>query len=181
MPQVEQLQARMVGGSCIKVVVAYQQAFWLAQRERDGARDPHVTLLGPAHNVFHSSAGGLPALVCLITGSHAAGSSASGGFDGDDSANPLGGEKSSGGHELPPGGSGHAGACVAGARRCLRDRVLQQVLSLPEIQDLGRSCFCRAFAVRVAQGLGAWPLLTSYDAGALHVLQRPSPPARDVP
>jgi len=50
----------MVGGSCIKVVVGYKRAFWLDQRTRKGGSEPHVASLGPAHNIFHSSAGGLP-------------------------------------------------------------------------------------------------------------------------
>lgn len=33
----------MLMGSCVKVVVVYTEAFWLRQRDRGGAKDPHVT------------------------------------------------------------------------------------------------------------------------------------------
>jgi monoamine oxidase len=57
----------MVGGSCIKVVVAYKRAFWLDQRTRQGGSEPHVASLGPAHNIFHSSAAGLYILRHLLS------------------------------------------------------------------------------------------------------------------
>eukprot|EP00285_Hemiselmis_virescens_P003225 CAMPEP_0173409396 /NCGR_PEP_ID=MMETSP1356-20130122/72044_1 /TAXON_ID=77927 ORGANISM="Hemiselmis virescens, Strain PCC157" /NCGR_SAMPLE_ID=MMETSP1356 /ASSEMBLY_ACC=CAM_ASM_000847 /LENGTH=97 /DNA_ID=CAMNT_0014370851 /DNA_START=84 /DNA_END=374 /DNA_ORIENTATION=+ len=65
------LQDEMVSGGCIKNVVVYRTPFWLQPRVRKHGLDPHVTELGPVHNLFHSSVRGMPALVGLTTGKHA--------------------------------------------------------------------------------------------------------------
>ena len=88
----QRLYKGMTMGACVKVVVAYSTAFWLigavAQTEA-GAEAPELGLqppkqvsieqfsqMGPAHNIFLTQVGELPALVCLITGAAAVAHSA---------------------------------------------------------------------------------------------------------
>jgi monoamine oxidase len=59
------LERALVPGRAIKVVLAYQSAFWLAPPS--SSTEPNQRP-GPVHNWFHSSVGAYPALVGLITG-----------------------------------------------------------------------------------------------------------------
>mmetsp|Transcript_4952 Transcript_4952/g.7559 ORF Transcript_4952/g.7559 Transcript_4952/m.7559 type:complete len:516 (-) Transcript_4952:181-1728(-) len=62
------LAASMVPGCCIKVIIVFESAFWL---HKVAAGTRHVCDLSPIHNLFHSTVGGYPALVGLITANQA--------------------------------------------------------------------------------------------------------------
>ena len=55
-------------GKCVKLVLVYNHAFWLTRSAHDNAISHSKLLDYFGHNIFSSSAGGLPALVILITG-----------------------------------------------------------------------------------------------------------------
>jgi hypothetical protein len=58
----------MVPGKCIKVIVLYEEAFWLTtEKGRVNQGSKTLDQLFPMHNVFHAQVGQYPALVGLIT------------------------------------------------------------------------------------------------------------------